>query len=256
MDIGKFTLKGDAAFFKKPEVNSYLYVTYGNVHKVALLGMFGAILGYGGYSKMKQELLSEKNEQPYPEFYEKLKDINVSILPNHKKGFIPKKIQSFNNSVGYASQEQGGNLIVKEQWLEKPSWDIYILLDCKESRKVFKEISERRAVFIPYLGKNDHVATIVDIELLSGEDFNLDIGKIHSLFPKKNIELLIDYDLDDDDDDNVYVEEFKYEEHLPYELDRESNAYILQPFAFTNMYMDLSKISEIYKVGEKNIAFF
>lgn len=42
------------AFFKKPEVNTYCYFTYGNIHKVALLGMFGAILGYGGYSQMKE----------------------------------------------------------------------------------------------------------------------------------------------------------------------------------------------------------
>ena len=41
-----FTLKGKTAFFKKPEVNSYVYFTYGNIHKIALLGVFGAILGY------------------------------------------------------------------------------------------------------------------------------------------------------------------------------------------------------------------
>lgn len=28
--------------------------------------------------------------------------------------------------MGYASKEQGGNLIVKEQWLEKPKWEISI----------------------------------------------------------------------------------------------------------------------------------
>ena len=47
----RFTLSGKTAFFKKPEVNSYVYFTYGNIHKVALLGIFGAILGYGGYTQ-------------------------------------------------------------------------------------------------------------------------------------------------------------------------------------------------------------
>ena len=53
MDILRFTLSGKQAFFKKPEVNSYYYFTYGNIHKVALLGIFGAILGYGGYTQMQ-----------------------------------------------------------------------------------------------------------------------------------------------------------------------------------------------------------
>lgn len=45
----KFTLKGKTAFFKNPEVNTYYYFTYGNIHKPALLGLFGAILGYQCY---------------------------------------------------------------------------------------------------------------------------------------------------------------------------------------------------------------
>jgi len=52
MKILKFTLSGKSAFFKKPDVNSNLYFTYGNVHKIALTGIFGAILGYGGYNSM------------------------------------------------------------------------------------------------------------------------------------------------------------------------------------------------------------
>ena len=49
----RFTLSGKNAFFKKPEVNSYYYFSYGQIHKVALLGIFGAILGYGGYAQKK-----------------------------------------------------------------------------------------------------------------------------------------------------------------------------------------------------------
>ena len=40
----KFILSGKTAFFKVPMVNSVCYFTYGNIHKPALLGMFGAIL--------------------------------------------------------------------------------------------------------------------------------------------------------------------------------------------------------------------
>ena len=61
--------------------------------------MFGAILGYGGYAQKKWE--SPKKGEPavedYPEFYERLKDIKISIIPQNERGYIPKKIQLFNN---------------------------------------------------------------------------------------------------------------------------------------------------------------
>ena len=53
MEILKFTLGGKNACFRKPERNAYGYFTYGNIHKIALLGLFGAILGYGGYSQTR-----------------------------------------------------------------------------------------------------------------------------------------------------------------------------------------------------------
>lgn len=51
MKAVRFTLSGKSAFFKKPEVNTYYYFTYGQIHKVALLGMLGAIAGYNGYAQ-------------------------------------------------------------------------------------------------------------------------------------------------------------------------------------------------------------
>ena len=50
MEAVRFTLSGRTAFFEKPEVNAYYYFTYSQIHKIALMGMFGAILGYGGYA--------------------------------------------------------------------------------------------------------------------------------------------------------------------------------------------------------------
>ena len=97
MRILKFTLSGRNAFFKKPDVNSILYYSYGNIHKVALLGLFGAILGYDGYNKMKfhnQNIKNKKNKKEegiiYPEFYDKLKDIKISISPNNE-GYFEKR---------------------------------------------------------------------------------------------------------------------------------------------------------------------
>ena len=103
----KFILSGKTAFFKVPMVNSVCYFTYGNIHKPALLGMFGAILGYKGYG---YEITN------FPEYYEKLKDVKISIVPNSENGYFNKKFQQFNNSVGYASQE---HLIYNLQELKK-----------------------------------------------------------------------------------------------------------------------------------------
>lgn len=266
MTILKFTLSGKTAFFKKPDVNTYLYFTYGNVHKVALLGMFGAILGYGGYNQMKKSNISKKINKKdnenfiFPEFYEKLKNIKISIIPNSEKGFISKKVQTFNNSVGYASKEQGGNLIVKEQWLENPSWDIYVLVDNEESEKISKYIVNHKAIYQPYLGKNDHYANITNIEVI--EDNQImelnEVSKLNSLFPKKFFEVNLEDDEEEEDEseDDIYEEAFKYEEQLPTGLDKETNMYILEGFLYTSMKVCGHNDVCVYKVRERNIVFY
>ena len=193
MDALKFTLSGKTAFFKKPEVNTYYYFTYGNIHKVALLGILGAINGYAGYNQQ-----ANSKDLVYPEFYEKLKSIKVGIVPQNDNGYIAKKIQVFNNSVGYASQEQGGNLIVKEQWLEKPIWDIYILIQGDMERELANRITNLRFEYIPYLGTNDHIANITNIEILQDIKKLDNVEKVHSLFIKHDFEFIkIDDDFDD-----------------------------------------------------------
>ena len=169
MEALKFTLSGYSAFFKDNVINT-VYLTYGNIHRVALLGIFGAILGYNGYGKQNDMLKKKKkNITDYPEFYEKLNDIKISIVSNGENGYFNKKLQTFNNSVGYASKEEGGNLIVKQFWLENPSWDIYLLLDCEEAKKIADYIKDRRAIYLPYLGTNDHLANITDVKIVNIE---------------------------------------------------------------------------------------
>ena len=181
MEILKFTLSGRTAFFKIPEVNSYVYFSYGHIHKVSLLGLLGAVMGYEGYNS--------QGEKEFPEFYEKLKDIKISIMPKNTNGSFSKKIQIFNNSVGYASNEEGGNLIVKEQWLEDVEWDIFIKMEDTDIHKELKERMENyKFEYTIYLGKNDHLATINNVEVLQGESFLEDESEINSLFLRKDIE--------------------------------------------------------------------
>ena len=234
MKVLKFILSGKTAFFKVPTVNSVCYFTYGNIHKPALLGMFGAILGYKGYGYKITD---------FPEYYEKLKDIKISIVPNSENGYFNKKFQQFNNSVGYASQEQGGNLIVKEQWLEDPSWTIYIMLNSDESQKLADTIIHNQCVYIPYLGKNDHPATIGKAEYVEVKSVNAENLTVQSL----SLSETLDFDQDEMD--------FKYEEYLPLTLDLETNHHELKKFILTNAPVE-EAFTEIYEDGEKHITFY
>jgi len=160
-----FKLSGRFAHFKKPDVNSHTYFTYSHIHKVALLGIFGSILGLRGYGNSKGDL---------PEFYEKLKEFKVSIIP--QKPYFTKKIVTFNNSVGYASKEEGGNLIVREQWLENPAREILVLEnDSDEFSELKKRLFTKEFAYVPYLGKNDHFANMNEVKEVELKEATSDI---------------------------------------------------------------------------------
>lgn len=265
MEVIKFTLKGKTAFFKKPDVNTYLYFTYGTIHKVALLGIFGAILGYRGYNQMsflndyKKEFgkilkANEQVEDSYPEFYSKLKDLKVSIVRNYLN--LSKKVQLFNNSVGYASKELGGNLIVKEQWLENPSWDIYVAIDSEEAKALAKIIMERSFVYIPYLGKNDHLADICDVEPIKDIIDVDNPDRIHSLFIKDDFKLEDSEDIFELYDVKEKEPIYKYEEKLPITLEETNNKYEFKTFVSTNSSVKSKGQVKVFNDGMRNIVFF
>lgn len=259
MEVLRFTLSGKYAFFKKPEVNSYYYFTYGNIHKVALLGIFGALLGYGGYTQAQRigmERKQKKLTESFPEFFERLKGLRISILPSSgcRNGVIPKKVQTFNNSVGYASREQGGNLIVREQWLEKPEWEICLLLDSEEAEKIRDAVCQRKCVYYPYLGKNDHPADIRKARVERIEEADAKVGRLDCLMPKDEV-TLVDVDCDDVDEDEAGYT-FKYEEALPYGMDGWVNHYILRTFMYTDGFVAMERM-KVYRLGDgKSVVFY
>lgn len=247
MNALKFTLSGETAFFKKPDVNTYLYFTYGNIHKIAILGLIGATIGLEGYNFQKKQEL--------PKFYSELNSLNISIVPRNERGYISKKIQVFNNSVGYASQEEGGNLIVKEQWLERPIWDIYILVDDnKNINRIKDNFLKNSFVYIPYLGKNDHYANITEAELVDLKEIT-SYEKINSLFIKDYFEFK-------KEEKNIFASNFqhedmwKYEERLPIALESQENQYKTVPFIFTNMKVQPKESCKLFAESEKILFFF
>ncbi len=237
----RFQLSGKTAMFKKPDVNTYAYFTYNNIHKVALLGLLGAVIGLGGYAR-------QKKQESYPEFYDKLKHLKISIIPDlNKHGIYAKKIQTFNNSVGYASFEEGGNLVVREQWLEDPSWTIY-LYDDKSS--AFEEVADvlrnQKAVYIPYLGKNDHPACITDVQ-------KVEIKKskerhIHSLVVGEEVETVTE---------DFFVTPYYFKEIAPIGMKETYNFYEFAPAILTNnTYIFNEEKQNIYRDGESVVFFY
>lgn len=245
----KFTLRGKSAFFKKPDANTYAYFTYNNIHKIALLGLLGAIAGYGGYT---QQIKDKKGglDQQFPEFYSKLKDLKVCIIPNGRNGYFSKKIQQFNNSVGYASQEEGGNLIVREQWLEEPSWTIYLLKDGSLG-ETFSQVSDNllnsQCVFVPYLGKNDHPAVIEKCTAVALEPAECDY--FSCLIPAEFAATSHDTW---DDSENGYI----FKEFYPYTLDSNSNFYEYKEFVFTNYLLRKSVKTDLTFIEAGNRLMF
>lgn len=233
----KFRLRGRTAFFKRAEFNSHTYFTYNNIHKPALLGMLGAIAGYGGYAQ-------QKKDDKYPEYYAVLKDIKVSIVPiSENGGVFTKKIQTFNNSVGYASNEEGGNLVVREQWLENPCWDIYIADDNSQGYlNVEKHIMGGRAEFIPYLGKNDHTALIenpciIDVEPSDSEEID---------------SIVIDNDFDASECFGDYI----FIEYVPVAMDGVYNHAIYKKSVYTDGEYNREHIGSVYKGDGRNLYFY
>jgi len=119
------------------------------IHKPVILGILGAIIGLEGYKKSEE----------LPEYYKILKNIPIGIEPvGDEKGVFPKTVITYNNTTGLASNEAGGNLIVTEQSLIKPSYKIYFLLDLKNEDQItiYNNIKNQRAEYLPYMGKNDY----------------------------------------------------------------------------------------------------
>lgn len=144
-----FTIKAEKGFLKKPDINDGIYLTYNMLHKPAILGILGAIIGLEGYQK----------NGVLPQYYKELKNIPVGVKPvGAEKGNFQKTKITYNNTTGMASNETGGNLIITEQTLIKPSYKIYLLLDLdsENEKKLYHNIKEQKAEYLPYLGKNDY----------------------------------------------------------------------------------------------------
>lgn len=142
-------LKSDFGFFRKPDANNTINLSYNMLHKPALLGIFGAIIGLNGY----------KEKGKLPNYYEIFHDIKVGVEPlEHEKGNFSKTAIKYSNTVGYANN--GSTYLTEEATLIKPSYRVYVLLDFENEyhESLYHNLKEGSSEYIPYFGKNEFTA--------------------------------------------------------------------------------------------------
>jgi CRISPR-associated protein Cas5h len=175
-------LQGDFGFFRKPDANNTVNLSYNMLHKPALLGIFGAIIGLEGYQQKGK----------MPAYFEVLKGVKIGIEPLlHEKGNYQKTTIKYSNTVGYANN--GSTYLTEEATLIKPIYRVYALLDLdnENHRQLYENLQEGRAEFLPYFGKNEFAAwwekeSFKDYDFQSVEKA-LDDIHIKTLFLKQDV---------------------------------------------------------------------
>lgn len=180
MKIITFELRASFGFFKKPDVNASgtnsFGLTYNMLHKPALLGVLGAILGERGHYKYGE----------LPSYYKTLKKIKIGVEPignGQKNGVFEKTLVKYNNSTGHAN---AGTLNVVEQILINPAYRIYLHVQDTESflPELKSKLKNEEAVFIPYMGKNDFPCWWENYDEINAQNVTSDYFKISTIFAK------------------------------------------------------------------------
>ncbi len=246
-----FDLKADFGCMKKPDVNDGLMLTFNMLHKPALLGILGAIVGLKGYSKHKE----------FPEYYKVFKDLKIGIEPLlHDKGNFTKTVIRYTNTVGYANKnEQGGGTtqIIDEQTLIAPAYRCYLLLNTDDEKQLelYERIRKSEAVYLPYIGKNECATWFwTDEDLGYGfKEYDEAKGFTPSTTFKIDSLFIRDYPLKDNrlkpkfspiSRSVLNQSSFAYFERLPLRFDENLFQYELAEFAYSDWVFQSDSIAE------------
>lgn len=214
MKAFSFEIGADMALFKKNDANDIVLTTYNFLHKLVLLGIFGAILGLRGY-----KLLDDINSI---EYYEKLKNFKVAIVPLYKKP-LRKVLVTFNNSTGLASEEEGGIMQVTEQVIVEPlKYKIVVpFLESfsDEEKKLYNTLEamvrKQYSKYPIYFGKNEFLAYFENYKPLELKELDAQETLIDSLVRKSDADIVRDQiNIKERISEKVTI----YEE-LPYDFD-------------------------------------
>ena len=241
-------LSADFGFFRKPDFNNTLNLTYNIIHKPSILGILGAIVGFEGFKKKGN----------IPEYYNKLKHIPIGIKPlNDNNGNFVKFEIKYTNTIGYANTD--GNLLLQELTIFKPSYQIFLLLNIQNEAelKLYNYLQNGEAEYIPYFGKNEFhcwfnkndfkeysVNKIIEIK---------NNYQINTIFNKNNntVKNFIEEDEIDFEDLSNNENKFIYFERLPINYNETIFQYNYGEFIYTNYkFKNNLAIDNLYKIGD------
>jgi len=234
-----FDLLGKTASFRKPDINQ-VYLTYTFIPLPTVYGILGAIQGHGGYSSQYYKKSAE------PEFYDKNKKFYIAIKPNNIK--LNKTFITYNNFHGYGSNERGGNLQITEQFIVGFNTTIFVYSEDDSTLALFNLLKSSRTTFIPYLGKNEHLAELDNFKIYAKYnriDIKSNSLKINSIVPLdeskvehhtaevfENEDVSIDESIQESANNSI----FRIYENLPLSLN--NNKYDLNLVVYSNDYLN------------------
>lgn len=258
-------LYADFGFLKKPDTNDPMYFTFNMLHKPALLGILGAIIGEKGF--YDEEKLSksqgkgrnatsayERGEKP--DYYAKLEHLKIGIQPlRSDKGIFGKDTVQYNNGTGFASEEQGGNLMIKEQFLINPAYRCFVYLEKMDDteNRLYEYLKKGWAEYLPYLGKNDFSLWWKDFREYDVQSYQAEdkVFEVKTLFIKESPvkegkEKVRRFDISSS---SLSEDKFMYFEHLPVDYDTVLWQYRYDAFAYTNFNLKpMYEVSDLYLV--------
>lgn len=250
--IISFDIRADFGFLKKPDTNEPVYLTFNMLHKPALLGILGAILGLEGFQ--------ENEELPF--YYITLKDLKVGIKPlRDEKGNFQKTTIRYSNSVGYANLD-GGTLIIDEQTLIAPSYRCYVLLNKENEvhQMLRKRLINCQAEYLPYMGKNDFSLWWEEVNEWDFEPFQSDSPfHIDTIFikeqPVKEGKTKATFNLTTGWEGGSFM----YFENLPVAYHTGLFQYEYKPFGYTDWKLEKNyNVNDLYKLkgNDKIVQLF
>lgn len=239
MEVLSFVLKGRMAHFKNPENNLNIELTYSNIHKPALLGLLGAVIGLKGRNQYK--------ELGYIEYYKELKDLEIAIVPY--KPYWNKFIDELTNTTGFANKQF--NQIIKRQYLENVSWNIYIRQNTVKD-ELWQTLKFNLLNGISYyhisLGGRKNTARIERVEIL--EDKKVDkIDYCDSIIKFKNVNNIFKDTISDS-----WGKAFCLKENMPIGLEG-NTLYNKEDLIFTSNKLTFKQDVDIYKVRNNYVSY-
>jgi CRISPR-associated protein Cas5h len=157
MNILKFNISSNFGYFQD-KINIRNNISYPTIHRPAILGMLGAILGMDGFSKL--------NQNKEIEYIDKLSEIEIGIVP-HSNIEYSQVITNDNTSLDISNVSNRGTQKY-ENILNNPNYDIYLKInDNTLFKKIYKSLEDKNFVYEPTLGKSYFFANIKDVVICS-----------------------------------------------------------------------------------------